>query len=40
MKKVFIVEDDEIIASQVAKHLETWQMKAKAAEYSRKRGKK
>ena len=27
MKKVFIVEDDEIIASQVAKHLETWQMK-------------
>lgn len=32
MKKVFIVEDDEIIASQVAKHLETWQMKAKAAE--------
>ena len=29
MKKVFIVEDDEIISSQVAKHLETWQMKAK-----------
>ena len=27
MRKVFIVEDDEIIAGQVAKHLETWQMK-------------
>ncbi len=28
MRKVFIVEDDEIIAGQVAKHLETWQMKS------------
>ena len=27
MRKVLIVEDDEIIASQVAKFLETWQMK-------------
>lgn len=27
MKKVLLVEDDEIIASQVAKHLEKWQMK-------------
>lgn len=27
MKKVLLVEDDEIIASQVAKHLEMWQMK-------------
>jgi len=27
MKKVYIVEDDEIIAMQVAKHLATWQMK-------------
>lgn len=27
MKKVLLVEDDEIIASQVAKYLEMWQMK-------------
>ncbi|MBE5860092.1 MAG: response regulator transcription factor [Butyrivibrio sp.] len=27
MRKVFIVEDDEIIAGQVVKHLEMWQMK-------------
>ena len=27
MKKVLLVEDDEIIARQVAKHLEMWQMK-------------
>ena len=31
MKKVFIVEDDEIIANQVAKHLETWQMNPRTA---------
>lgn len=31
MRKVFIVEDDEIIASQVAKHLEMWQMKPSIA---------
>ena len=32
MRKVFIVEDDEVIATQVSKHLETWQMKAKVAQ--------
>ena len=32
MRKVFIVEDDEVIAAQVSKHLETWQMKAKVAQ--------
>lgn len=32
MKKVYIVEDDETIAKQVAKHLETWQMKPFIAE--------
>ena len=28
MRNVYIVEDDEVIAAQVAKHLETWDMKA------------
>ncbi len=32
MKKVLIVEDDEIIASQVAKYLQTWQMKVTIAQ--------
>ncbi len=32
MRKVYIVEDDEVIAAKVSKHLETWQMKAKVAQ--------